>query len=249
MNNLALVTWTNTEMEDVFAIYFGNFEKYFPQIEKSYVFINKLSEVINDKHLQLCCEESNTYANRLLFCLEFVEEDYILYMQEDFILYDYVDLNEFDRCFQYLKDSDCSCLRFIKSDLNSLNDEVEKNIYKISHNKFPDLSFTQQASIWKKEHFIRCIEKLNPNTFRDLESYGTYNASLVMKQLGYFSCFYFDQNLDKDLKRGGHYDCNIFPYIATAITKGKWNYFEYSQEIENICNEYSIDVNKRGILK
>ena len=45
----------------------------------------------------------------------------------------------------------------------------------------------------------------------------------------YFNCFM--ASTDQDKKRGlFHYDSNIFPYIATAIVKGKWNYSEYKND-------------------
>lgn len=245
MKNLAVVTWTNNEYEDVFPAYFGNLKKYCFEIEKSYVLINKLSEVIDDDHLQLVNDENDLYSQRLLACFEHITEDYILYMQEDFILYDYVNVNEFKRCFDYLKKSDCSCIRMIRSSCNSLDNLVEKNIYKISHSEIPDLSFTQQPSIWKTKDFIEIITKLNPKTYRDLESYGSYDASKMMDDIGMYSSFYFDK---KSNPRGGHFDSKVFPYIATALIKGKWNKLEYPKEIEIISKEYNIDIEKRGCV-
>ena len=52
MKDLALVTWTHTDMVDIFPIYFGEMKKYFPEIAKSYVLINELSDDISDEHLQ-----------------------------------------------------------------------------------------------------------------------------------------------------------------------------------------------------
>ena len=59
MKDLALITWTNTELEDVFPAYFGNLKKYFPEIQNSYVFINELSQIIDDDHFQLCNDEND----------------------------------------------------------------------------------------------------------------------------------------------------------------------------------------------
>lgn len=245
MKNLSIVTWTNSEYEDVFPSYFGNLKKYCFEIKKSYVLINKLSEVIDDEHLQLVNDENDSYCQRILACFEHITEDYILYMQEDFILYDFIDINEFERCFEYLKESDCSCIRMIRSSCNSLDNLVKKNIYKISHDEVPDLSFTQQPSIWKKKDFIEIITKLNPKTYRDLESYGSYNASKMMKHMGMYSTFYFD---NQSKQRGGHFDSKVFPYIATALIKGKWNKLEYPKEIEILSKEYNIDVENRGCV-
>ena len=40
-------------------------------------------------------------------------------------------------------------------------------------------------------------------------------------------------------KRGtSHYDSSIYPYVATAVVKGKWNMYEYKEELTRIFNEY-----------
>lgn len=42
-------------------------------------------------------------------------------------------------------------------------------------------------------------------------------------------------------KRGmSHYDSSIWPYIATAIVKGRWNFSEYPNELKYLFDEYSI---------
>ena len=58
----------------------------------------------------------------------------------------------------------------------------------------------------------------------------------------------FFASTDKDKKRGlFHYDSSIFPYIATAIVKGKWNYSEYKNELDILFDNYKINKHERGI--
>lgn len=239
MKELALFTWTNIDYEDVFPVYFGNIEKYFPQIEKSYVAINKLSEKISDNHLQLINDDKSFYYDRIISCLEHIEEDYVLYMQEDFILYDQVNIEEFNKCFNYLKNGDSSCIKMIRSGSDTLEEKKETDIYK----SCDFLSAVHQATIWKKSHLIDILENLEPKNLRDFEING--NASYTMNELGYQSTFYFHQSSPK---RGGHYDSLVFPYIATAIIKGKWNTPEYHSEIKQLSEDYKIDLSKRGCL-
>lgn len=239
MKNLALFTWTNIEYEDIFPVYFGNIEKYFPELKKSYVAINKLSEKISDDHLQLVNDEKSFYYDRFISCLEHVEEDYILYMQEDFILYDKVLVEEFNKCFDYLLSGESSCVKLIRSGSDTLEDNKGNNIYK----SCDFLSAVHQATIWNKSHLIHILEELNPETLREFEING--NASHTMNRLGYKSTFYFDESSPP---RGGHFDSKVFPYIATALMKGKWNTSEYLQEIKQISEDYNIDLNERGCL-
>ena len=48
--------------------------------------------------------------------------------------------------------------------------------------------------------------------------------------------------------RGGHFDSFVWPYIATAIVKGKWNITQYSKELDLILNESNIDIEKRSYI-
>jgi hypothetical protein len=239
MNDFALFTWTNTEYDDLFSVYFGNIKKYFNDLTKSYVAIDKLSDKISDDHIQLVNDENNTYCERIISCLDYIEEEYILYAQEDFILYDNVNFQEFSKCFEFLKSSDYSCIKLLRSGSDSLEIKKSENIYQ----SCKELSAVHQSLIWKKKDFIEIILNLNPRTIRDFEF--NSNASYIMNRLGYKSCFYFHKDSPS---RGGHYDSIVFPYTATSISAGKWNMTEYSNEINQFSTEYNIDLNKRGIV-
>ena len=51
-----------------------------------------------------------------------------------------------------------------------------------------------------------------------------------------------------NFRGGNHYDSNVYPYIATALVRGKWNINEYPNELGNILKNYNIEINKRGIF-
>ena len=49
------------------------------------------------------------------------------------------------------------------------------------------------------------------------------------------------------LRRGlHHFDNNVYPYVATAIGKGKWNLGEYSDELKPLLSQEFIDPSVRG---
>jgi hypothetical protein len=53
---------------------------------------------------------------------------------------------------------------------------------------------------------------------------------------------------DSESLRGiHHYDSNVYPYIATALVRGKWNLNEYPNELGDILKENNIEINKRGV--
>jgi len=56
-------------------------------------------------------------------------------------------------------------------------------------------------------------------------------------------------SVEQEAKRGLYdYDSNIFPYIATAIVKGKWNYSEYKNELDILFDMYKINKMERGVF-
>ena len=119
-------------------------------------------------------------------------------------------------------------------------DEIRGNIFEIPHSS--PYMFSQQSAIWKKEKLIEIMNFYKPNTYRDVELYG----SMAMNSLGLNGCYYHTPSY----KRGSmHYDSEIFPYVATAVCKGKWNTNQYPDILTEALKEYSIDVNDRGIYE
>ena len=54
---------------------------------------------------------------------------------------------------------------------------------------------------------------------------------------------------DNEPKRGmHHYDSSVYPYVATAIVKGKWSIDVYGDMLEKVLLENNIDVSERGIF-
>jgi len=238
MDNLALITWTNTEYSDIWPMYFGRLDKHL-NYDKSYVFLNEKSDKAPSRHIQLINNEDEPYYKRFTDCLENVEEEYVLYMQEDHIFYEDCNHEELQRVFKYLKDTDYSNVRLIKSgELGG--DLIDSNLFNI-----PDSSlylFSQQSAIWKKDSLMRLMKFYLPRTYRDVEMYG----SMAMKHLEMKACYYFND----EKKRGSlHFDSSIFPYVATAVCKAKWNLKQYPLVLSKALEEYNIDYSLRGLYE
>ena len=237
MSDLAIITWTNTEYSDIWPPYFGRLEKHFPNFEKSYLFVNEYSDLVPERHTQLINDENDLFYKRFLKGLSEVEEEYILYMQEDHIFYDDVDHAKIEELLSFLKESEFSFIRLIKSG-ELYGNEIQDNIFEIPlHSPYV---FSQQSAIWKKEDLVKIFNFFKPKTYRDVESYG----SIAMRNLRKSGCYYHDGGE----QRGSlHFDSNIFPYIATAVCKGKWNLNQYPEELGLALKEYDIDIATRGI--
>jgi hypothetical protein len=43
-----------------------------------------------------------------------------------------------------------------------------------------------------------------------------------------------------------HWDSHVYPYFATAVVKGKWDFQCYPKKLKSLLDEYNIDPAVRG---
>lgn len=163
--------------------------------------------------------------------------DQFIYLQEDFILYDKVDLNKINEYSNYLKNSEYSFIRLIKSGILN-NNRIYDNLFEIESDN--STVFAMQPTIWKTSDYIKVMSEVKEEKWLEIPKYREVIIYLKLKGLYYYN---------GERKVGGaHYDTKLYPYIATAVIKGKWNYREYKNELEPMLIKHNIDVNKRGIF-
>jgi hypothetical protein len=96
--------------------------------------------------------------------------------------------------------------------------------------------FSIQPTITRKDIFREKVNGVSPLNIWQFEEAITTNGRDFMVKIG------------GERKRGlYHYDSLVFPYIATAINKGKWNLNEYQQELNPMFEEYNINPFERGM--
>ena len=166
-----------------------------------------------------------SYTDRLIQCLENTEGEVLLYQHEDMFLYDYPNLEKLNDYERILNESGESFIRltkagsckFSQSDLN----ETLLNISEDSEN-----FFAVQSTLWKKDDLIKFLKEAGSLNIWDLEATSpAINSGPRLSGLCHF---------DNEPIRGGHHDSNMWPYVATAINKGKWNFPEYEEELSKV---------------
>jgi hypothetical protein len=238
MNDIAFVTYTHENAADLWEPYFDSLDEYASGI-KSYCFSNKLTNKFVN-HLFLQYDDSKNYCQEFIRNLNNIEEEYFIYMQEDFFLYDHVDQEKISNYLELLKKTPFSFIRLLKcGDVTST--KLHSDLYFITEpgKKHASInSFSMQPTIWRKKDFISLYELANN------EKFGEYWTNLdAMNKLNLLGLYCYNE----EQKRGmDHYNSNVFPYIATAVVKGKWNTLEYYEELELIFKKYSIEKNIRG---
>ena len=101
------------------------------------------------------------------------------------------------------------------------------------------MDFFYPTKCMEKRGFIEILKKnLNVNIW-ELE----YKSQKVVKDLGIKIGV-----LSGESKKRGIYHCDseYYPYIATALFKGKWTISEYDVELKKLFNKYQIDPLIRG---
>lgn len=173
------------------------------------------------------------YSNRLqqVFENNFFP-DYYIFMHEDMLPINYSDNEKLKYCTNILNDNNIDFIKLIRVG----DDQDMKKFYdNLVYSKWS--KFSIQPTICKHSSFKNRISNINKNIY-DLE----------LSQKEYITDLMYIDNTE--IKKGKyHYDSKIFPYIATAIVKGKWNYLEYANELTELVNQGILniyDINKRG---
>lgn len=231
---VAQVVYTNSNCSDVFASFYNQNKKH----------SNLPLYVISDYDIEVDVDGAYKYSNDAPYYKVWVDaltkfdREYFIYLQEDFFLYSDVKEDILKLYQQQLAESKYSFIRLLKSGrLDSK--KIFNNLYEIAPNN--ENIFSMQATIWKTDDYIKLMNAAASNGW--LETDADYRN--IMIDLNIRGLYHYDN----EHKRGSnHFDSNVYPYIATAIVRGKWNMREYKKELLPIIINNNIKINNRGIF-
>lgn len=234
MDNITLLTYTHSKASDVHQPYFDRLRKHF-NINEHVVMCDKM---LNYEGITMSLYDNNEkYYEQMLNGLSKVQSEYVIYSQEDYILFKDVDVDRLNKLKDLLDlDRNISFIRLIYSGVNF--NPVDYNNELIYLRADSEYYFSTQITIWRVKDLIEMFSKSKVDRVFD----EPMNSRHLMELGKIGLCL-----KDKGDKVGGHYNSVIYPYIATAVVKGKWNYSEYGRELDVIFNTYDIDKNIRGI--
>lgn len=240
VNKLAVVVNTNSAYSDLWKIFFGQLDKFFLDYN-IYVFTDE-SQGLPDFVKPIIYNKDQLFRDQYLSCLEHVEESIVLYLNDDYVLYDSVDIDIIKLLVNTLEESDdLSFIRFTRGS-NFSDNKIADNLYLLDES-LPDY-FSQTASLWKKDDLHKMYSLCgNSHIGGDNGEQLEVLADKICKLYGFYGAVcYFGES-----KRGiVHYDSNVFPYIASALVRKKWNVDEYRKELIPLLEKYEIDINIRG---
>jgi len=228
--NTPIVVYTHTDVSDLWPIFFGELKSYMPDVNV-YVAVNKIDDRLSEYN-QIEYDDSKPYTERWKEILPRIKEDVILFLHEDMILMQSPMVDNLNKYIVYVNCVKVKIIKLISIVGNFQSWEGDKNII---NNK--DTKFSIQPTIIKTKTFLDLLSKVEPLNIWEFEDAVPVEDGHYMVSLG------------NERRRGiYHNDSSVFPYIATAINKGKWNYSEYEKELNILFNIYNINPFERGII-
>ena len=220
---MKILLYTHSDYSWVWKYWHQQTDKYLTNYEKI-CFLNSSSNFRND-YLTIKYDDNKNYKDRISSCLNnFDDNEIVLFCHEDMFLYDKPNLKILDEYVELIKDNQCSVIKLVRAFENLKKSELHDKLLI----NLDDQLFSIQPTILKIKTLRYIYNTVPGKNIWDFE--GNTNRKYLKNLISLCS---FDYNLDK--KRGKyHYDSSVFPYICTAVIKGKWNYKEYKKELFEI---------------
>lgn len=234
----SLALYTHTDYFDVTEVFFQTYQRFYADhAQRKYLLVNDPSRTPAG-YVPAGYDDRQPYTGRLLEALRKIDDEFVLFLHEDMFLYAPAEVAELARVERCMKDLSLDYVKLIKTGLDPLVPTKLRNLY-----FFPPTStcaFAIQPTLWRVTKFIEFIERnAHHKTIWELEAKAQDSFKSLVRAMYYFR--------EGSPKRGMfHWDSTIFPYVATAIVKGKWNLKEYPKELTELV---PFDLGRRGVVE
>jgi hypothetical protein len=227
--SVPIIVYTHTDMKDIWPMFFGQLKKYIGDT-KVYVAVNEDDTQLSD-YIRITYDDTKEYTERWKDILDKVEEETFMFMHEDMILFDKIDFQMLEKYISYVNDEMIDSVKLILAGDGFEQWPIDITLVTNQYSKF-----SIQPTITRKGVFKEKVNTISPLNIWEFEEAITTTGKDFMVRIG------------GERKRGlYHYDSLIFPYIATAINKGKWNLIEYQEELNPMFEQYNINPFERGM--
>ena len=241
----SFVLYTHSSYNDCWDAFFARNKKHFNlDFDNYYIFTDKVNHTIDERFEPILYKDDDSYTNRLLGCLNQIKNDYVFFTHEDMMLYDDINKQYMQECIDTIQDVDF--IKMLKGggskDLGIDMQYENSRVLKIAPFYYEFL-FAIQPSLWNRQSFINLLANNLNQSIWDFEIKGQE----FCRQNDFQSLYTYVDGVDK--QRGmAHYDSITYPYIATAIFKGKWTTDTYKEELTKMSQEFGLDLNVRGCI-
>lgn len=241
--------YSHSDYSDVWPLYFGQNKKHSKFMGPKFLFVNKKMDNVPSDYEQIIYDENQSYPEKVAFCLKVLKSrgfEACLFEHEDMVLYDDINYDKIKLAINMVLKpgsgkpfrNGYDSIRLIKAaNSYSIRSLEDKDIHYML--PFSKWLYSVQPTIWKIDSFIKMLEPNYGDSIWGLE----LNAQKTCRKLG-LKCGY----AHNDGRKAGlhHWDNSIYPYVATAIVKGKWNTSEYNEILPPLLKKYEIESSQRG---
>ena len=220
---MKILVYTHSDYSWVWKYWHQQTDKFLQDFDK--ICLLNSNSSFRDDYLIIKYNDELTYKNRVLSCLNDIDDnEIVLFCHEDMFLYKKPNFEIIDEYINLVKNDNCELVKLIRAFENLDKSNLHKKLF-----KNPDKQlFSIQPTIIKIKT-LKHIYKTVPG--ENIWEFEANTSKEYLKDL--ISLCSFDPDVDK--KRGKfHYDSSIYPYICTAVIKGKWNFKEYKKELFEI---------------
>ena len=225
--NVPIVVYTHTDMVDTWDMFFTQLKKYLPE-SKIYVGVDKEHSDLSEYN-QITYDDTKEYTHRWKDILSKLDEDIFLFLHEDMVLFDEVNSDYIKRYYNLVNSGKVDSIKMAYTNSTNPASDIDNTLIQSA--------FSIQPTLISKKSFVSLVESVPSLNIWKFEEAIESNDNHYMVRLG-------------NEKQRGIYHCDsiVFPYIATAINKGKWNMSEYREELDKLFGEYNINPFERGII-
>ena len=219
-----IVIYSHSSYADVWPLILGQFKKFLIN-NKIYLFTD--ADPLGGDYNVIFYDENLSYNERMISCLEQINEPIILFTHEDMPLYDAPDITQLNKYYSYIEQGLADSIKLIFAGWH-LKSKTQDFDVTLSKNKLS--RFSVQPTLMNKMALIKILKKHPAKNLWKLER--------KIEKSWFYSFNELCCNLMGE-KRGNHFDCPIYPYIATAIVKGDWNLQQYPF-LSDMLDNYNI---------
>jgi hypothetical protein len=233
----SIVMYSHSSYSDSWPMFFGQTDKYFKDYKK-YIFCDDHCSLVPENWECVIYDEKLPYNKRVASCLEKIDDEIIIFHHEDMPLYLKPQFDELNRICDILKNEDLSFIKLLRGGMTDQDTPYKfyRNLYNINDTVH---YMAVQPCLWKKNSLLKVYERSEITSIREFENV----ASFICLRDRFKGVY----NYSGEPKAGlYHYSSRTYPFVATAISGGKWNTKEYKKELLQLSSEYGINLEERG---
>jgi len=236
-SNITLFMYSHSSYSDVWDLFFKQAEMYTPEYKKVLFSDDDLGKTPKNWDF-IQYDDADSYSDRISHCLKQIDTELCFLHHEDMFLYAEPNKEMLSSYEDIVANTDVDFIRLLRSvDTPFFSHKDIKTIYPVpNHSQY---FFSVQPTICKTESLLKIYDGTKTNHIREFEP----KVQKTCRDLGIKGFFHYNG----EKKRGHHhYDSNAYPYVATAIVKGKWNLSDYPTELGDILQKNKINIDIRG---